>query len=1116
MYREYKDLDLQKIHKEELAEMEKLQVFSRSVEKNKDNEKYIFYEGPPSANGLPGIHHVMGRTIKDIFCRFKSLKGYRVDRKAGWDTHGLPVELSVEKLLSITKEDIGEKISVEEYNDECRKNVLKYKKDWELLTKEMGYWVDMENPYITYENKYIESVWWLLKEFYKKGLLYKGFTIQPYSPKAGTGLSTHELNQPGCYKMVKDTSITAQFKIVKNELSNFLFEKNEDIFLLAWTTTPWTLPSNTALAVGKKIDYLKIKTFNKYTEKQISIIIAEDLYKSYFSYEETNEEHSFIFNDKKPPYKILRKFKGIDLVGIKYNQLMNYDVPKSGNAFLVIAADFVTTEDGTGIVHIAPSFGSDDNHVAKLNGIGSLTLVDKYGKFKEIVTDFAGKYVKDSYYEEGESKNKLDVDTQISIKLKKENKAFLVQKYEHSYPHCWRTDKPILYYPLDSWFIKTTAFKKKMSDLNKTINWKPKSTGEGRFGNWLENLVDWNLSRSRYWGVPVPIWRSKDGKHEKCIGSIEELKEEIDLSIMFKVMENNPLKEFIVGDFSDKNYDVFDLHKPYVDNIVLCTDDGKTRLFRELDLIDVWFDSGAMPYAQLHYPFENYNYFKENFPADFIAEGVDQTRGWFFTLHAIATIIFDSVAFKNVISNGLVLDKEGNKMSKRLGNAINPFETIKQYGADATRWYMISNAQPWENLKFNTDGIEEVKRKFFGTLFNTYSFFSLYANIDKFKFTGSNFDIKTLDKLDKWILSELNTLILECSKNFDAFEPTKVCRDIQFFVVNKLSNWYVRLSRRKFWKGEYNESKISAYQTLYECLEKIAIISSPIIPFYSNRLFNDLNKISKRHKIESVHLTSFPHASLEVINKKLENQMSIAQEITSMILSLRKQEKIRVRQPLPRALVPVNDKLTYENIMEIKTLVEEETNIKELKVIDENSGFFAKRIKPNFKTLGPKYGKEISKVVSIINQLDNKNIELLEKNKSLRTKENITLLAEDIIITSENNSGLPVISNTKFTVALDTKINDTLKNEGVSRELVNRIQILRKERSLEVTDKINIEIQDEENIQNILKNNLNYICNETLCENISFCKKVENYSILDLIENISVKLKIESTNVKKK
>ena len=1098
-YKEYSSLNLPEIEENVLSFWNDNSVFEKSIKKSQNSNNFTFYEGPPSANGMPGIHHVIARTIKDLFCRYKTLKGFIVNRKAGWDTHGLPVELGVEKELGLTKEDIGTKISIEDYNKACRVNVMKYKKSWEDITDQMGYWVDMQNPYVTYDNKYIESVWWLLKELHKKNLLYKGHTIQPFSPKAGTGLSTHELNQPGCYKNVKDTSAVAQFKIIKNSSSDFLFKKtNSPIYFLAWTTTPWTLPSNTALAVGEKIKYLLVETVNQYTGAKNAVVLAKDLMSKYFNEENHGSNlENYSIGDKNLPYCIIDELIGGDLIGLNYDQLLKYSQPKNGDAFKVLSGDFVTTEDGTGIVHLAPSFGADDNLVAKKNGIGSLTLVDEQGRFTKEVVDFSGQYVKEEYYDKIEDKPKLSADVQIVIKLKELGLLFKSEKYEHSYPHCWRTDKPILYYPLDSWFVKTTAHKKRMLELNQTINWKPKSTGEGRFGNWLENLVDWNLSRSRFWGVPLPIWRTNDGSEEICIGSVEELKNEIDRSIELGYMKKNPLKEFVPNNFSEKNYNVFDLHRPYVDSIVLASSSGK-MMKREIDLIDVWFDSGAMPYAQLHYPFENKSNFQDQFPADFIAEGVDQTRGWFFTLHAISTLLFDSVAYKNVVSNGLVLDKEGNKMSKRLGNAVDPFDTIKKHGADATRWYMISNAQPWDNLKFDEEGIHEVKRKFFGTLYNAYSFYALYANIDDFKYDEKICPVEKRDKTDKWIISEMHSLIKEVEGYYEDYEPTKASRAIQNFVINKLSNWYIRLNRRRFWKGEYNADKKNAYSTLYECLTNVSLISSPIAPFYMDRLFQDLNKSSS-----SVHLSSFPLFNEEFIDRDLESQMQLAQNLSSSILSLRKKEKIRVRQPLQSALVASSSNLVKKGIVAAKEIILAETNLKDLKFIENDSEMLSKRAKPNFKLLGPKYGNKIKEVSQAINSLDSKQINELEKNGTLVLTNGETISKEDVEISSEEIEGYSVSTNEFFTVALDIKLTNELKDEGLAREFVNRIQNLRKEKEYLVTDRITIRVEKNENIERAFNNNLNYICNETLAVELNFSSsKLSNCEGLALIDNI--------------
>ena len=1109
-FKQYKQLSLPNIHKEVLGNWRSTSVFEKSIESRKGNPTFTFYEGPPSANGMPGIHHVIARTIKDLFCRYKTLQGFQVNRKAGWDTHGLPVELGVEKELGITKEDIGSTISIEDYNKACRTNVMKYKGSWEDITEEMGYWVDMQNPYLTYDNKYIESVWWLLGKMHKKGLLYKGHTIQPFSPKAGTGLSTHELNQPGCYRDVKDTSAIAQFKVIKDEKSNSLFgSTNHDIYFLAWTTTPWTLPSNTALAVGKKIDYLLVETLNQYTGKAIAIVVAKELASKYFTPE--NEElksEDYETGNKNLPYKFISEFKGDSLEGLRYEQLLAYAQPEEGDAFRILLGDFVTIEDGTGIVHLAPSFGADDNRLAKQNGIGSLTLVNRQGKFVDEVTDFAGMYVKDEYYAEGEEKPKLSVDVQIVIKLKEENLCFKAEKYEHSYPHCWRTDKPILYYPMDSWFVKTIDYKTRMMELNNTINWKPKSTGEGRFGNWLENLVDWNLSRSRFWGIPIPIWRTEDGESEICISSIEELKTEIEKSIAAGIMKTNPLAEFKVGDFSEENYNTFDLHRPYVDDIILVSED-ETPMTRELDLIDVWFDSGAMPYAQLHYPFENKDVFEQNYPADFIAEGVDQTRGWFFTLHAISTMLFDSVAYKNVISNGLVLDKNGNKMSKRLGNAADPFQIIDKYGADATRWYMISNAQAWDNLKFDESGIGEVQRKFFGTLYNTYSFFALYANIDSFSFSEDVIVLAERDELDRWILSELNTLIKEVERNYENYEPTRSARLIQDFVINKLSNWYVRLSRRRFWKGEYNKAKISAYQTLYECLEKVAIISSPIAPFFMDNLFQDLNSVCKKMGVESVHLANFPSINSAVIDIDLEEKMQLAQNITSLALSLRKKEQIRVRQPLQKIMVPIVNAKMGTSIKGVEKIILSEINVKEIEYLTVDSGILTKQIKPNFKTLGPKFGKDMKLISGAIAQFTNEDIKEIERDGSYKINDTITINLTDVEISSADVPGYIVSSSNGVTVALDITISQNLKDEGLAREFVNRLQNLRKEKNFEVTDMIHIEVEKNQAITNAINNNLEYICSETLAKALSFTEDSSfEGETIDLIDTLTASVKI--------
>ena len=1095
-YPEYKRLNLPGIGEEVLKYWEDNHIFEKSIELRKDSTPWVFYEGPPSANGLPGIHHVMSRAIKDIFCRYKTQKGFLVERKAGWDTHGLPVEIGVEKMLGITKEDIGENISIEEFNKECRIDVMKYKDKWEYLTRIMGYWIDMDNPYITFHNKYIESVWYLLKKLHDKGLIYKGYSVQPYSPAAGTALSSHELNQPGCYKMIKDPSLTAKFKVIKNKQSEFLFkDPDEDIYLLAWTTTPWTLPSNTGLAVHKNIDYVKIKTVNPFTGIPCSVILAKDLINVYFP--EKNKELSFEDfkpGDKNVPFEHVDTFKGEKLNKIRYEQLMPYAQPEDGDSFKVVLGDFVTTEEGTGIVHIAPSFGADDMKMGKEYNLGALTMVNKQGKFVDAMGEFAGRYVKPEYDPNFNPKEDRPTDIDIIIKLKKENKVFKAEKCEHSYPHCWRTDKPILYYPLDCWFIRSTALKDKMIELNNTIQWKPPSTGTGRFGNWLENLQDWNLSRSRYWGVPLPLWASEDYSEQICIGSVEQLKEEIDKSIESGFMDKNPLGDFEPNNQSEENYDTFDLHRPFVDDIILVSPSGK-KLFREPDLIDVWFDSGAMPYAQFHYPFENEDKFKENFPADFIAEGVDQTRGWFFTLHAIAVMLFDSVAYKNVVSNGLVLDKEGNKMSKRLGNAIDPFETIEKYGPDATRWYMITNAQPWDNLKFDLEGIAEIQRKFFGTLYNSYAFFALYANIDKFTYSEEEIPYEDKPEIDRWILSELNTLIEKVGSYYENYEPTRAGRFIESFVDEHLSNWYVRLSRRRFWKGEYTNDKISAYQTLYKCLEVIAQLIAPIAPFFSEQLFLDLNKVTGRYKEPSVHLTIFPEPDKKIIDTALEEKMQLAQKISSMVLSLRKKVNIRVRQPLQKILVPLINEKFAQQIKEVENLILTEVNVKKLEFVSDTSGVLVKKIKPNFKTLGPRYGKLMKKISEAISNFTREDIKQIEENPPYELNiegEKITINPEDVEIFSEDIPGWLVTNYGNLTVALDISITDELKQEGIARELVNRIQNLRKEKGYEVTDKIEIFIQTQEKINNAVLNNINYICKETLATRLNYDEKLED------------------------
>lgn len=1112
-YPEYKHLNLPQISQEILADWKARKTFEKSVSTRAGKPSFTFYEGPPSANGMPGIHHVMGRTIKDIFCRFKTLQGFQVHRKAGWDTHGLPVELGVEKELGITKEDIGKSITIAEYNQKCRENVMKFKGVWENLTNQMGYWVDMKDPYVTYDNKYIESVWWLLSQMNDKGMLYKGHTIQPYSPKAGTGLSSHELNQPGCYRDVKDVTAVAQFKVQKSEKSNFLFENlHGDLFFLAWTTTPWTLPSNTALAVGKKIEYVKVQTFNQYTHQPITVILAKNLLAKFFS--EKNADlvlSDYEQGDKNIPFKITDTFKGSDLEGIYYEQLLPYAQPDEGDAFRVLIGDFVTTDDGTGIVHLAPSFGADDNRVAKQNGIGSLTLVDTQGRFVNEVTDFAGMYVKDEYYKDGESKPDLPVDVQIVIKLKESNLCFKAEKYEHSYPHCWRTDKPILYYPLESWFVKTTAAKERMVELNKTINWKPTSTGVGRFGNWLENLVDWNLSRSRFWGIPLPIWATDDYSEQLCIGSMQQLKTEIEKSVNAGLMKTNPLEKFVPGDMSEENYSSFDLHRPYVDDIVLISPSGKA-MKRELDLIDVWFDSGSMPYAQLHYPFENKTLFEKCYPADFIAEGVDQTRGWFFTLHAIASILFDNVAFKNVVSNGLVLDKKGNKMSKRLGNAVDPFDTLEKYGPDATRWYMIANAQPWDNLKFDLEGIDEVRRKFFGTLYNTYAFYALYANIDAFNYQEKELDLSQRPEIDRWILSELNSLIEVVTLSLDDYEPTKAARAIQEFVNDNLSNWYVRLCRRRFWKGEYEQDKISAYQTLYHCLETISILSAPIAPFFMDRLYQDLNHVTQKNIAESVHLADLPKVDKNIIDADLEKRMRLAQDITSMVLSLRKKERLRVRQPLQKIMIPVLNEVVKKQVEAIKDLVLAEVNVKELEFMTEDAGVLVKKIKPNFKTLGPKYGKHMRAIAAEVAQFTDDDINKIEtENEYILNigSETITLQLADVEISSEDIPGWTVTSLNGTTVALDINITDELAEEGLARELINRIQNLRKDSGLEVTDRIQVILSADNQLSKAIHHNLNYICSETLADELRIDNDIDQKTQeIELVEGVKTSINI--------
>ncbi|MBS1573201.1 MAG: isoleucine--tRNA ligase [Bacteroidetes bacterium] len=1125
-FKEYKNLDLIAVADQVAASWKDENTFKQSVEIRKGQPEFVFYEGPPSANGLPGIHHVMARAIKDIFCRFQTQNGKQVFRKAGWDTHGLPVELGVEKELGITKEDIGKKISIEDYNIACKNAVMKYTDVWNDLTEKIGYWVDLENPYITYQPKYMETVWWLLKQLYAKNLLYKGYTIQPYSPKAGTGLSSHELNQPGTYRDVSDTTVVAQFPVKEfsNSLKSIL--PIENTFILAWTTTPWTLPSNTALTVGKKIDYVLVKTFNQYTFQPINIILAKALIGKQFGkkFVETKDEIDFDnykSDSKEIPYQILAEFKGEDLLGTTYEQLVPWFLPAENpeKAFVVIPGDFVTTEDGTGIVHTAPTFGADDAKVAKDAGVPPMLikdendnlvpLVDLSGKFlngKNVPEIFSGKYIKNEYYDEGTAPEK-SWDVELAILLKTENKAFKVEKYVHSYPHCWRTDKPVLYYPLDSWFVKMSQVKNRLVELNETINWKPKSTGEGRFANWLENVNDWNLSRSRYWGIPLPIWRTEDAKEEIIIGSVEELYLEIEKSIAAGLMSENPFQKFEIGNMSEENYSKIDLHKNIVDQIILTSTSGKP-MKRESDLIDVWFDSGAMPYAQLHYPFENKEFIDNNkaFPADFIAEGVDQTRGWFYTLHAIATTVFDSVTYKNVVSNGLVLDKNGQKMSKRLGNAIDPFETLKKYGPDATRWYMISNANPWENLKFDLEGIDEVRRKFFGTLYNTYSFFALYANVDGFSYKEE--EVQNRPEIDRWILSELNILIQEVTENYKDYEPTKVARAINSFVNDNLSNWYVRLCRRRFWKGEYSQDKISAYQTLYTCLETIAKIAAPIAPFFMDQLYKDLNFVSGKNLADSVHLTDFPVVDVDKIEQDLVQKTHLAQQITSMVFSLRKKENIKVRQPLQKVMIPILDNTTEQFVLAVQELIKQEVNVKELQLInsEEAKHLIVKQIKPNFKALGPKLGKDMKIVGAEIQNLSPEQISELEKNgEILVSGYEITL--QDVEISTKDIPGWTVISEGKITVALDLTITDELKSEGISREFVNRIQNLRKEKNFDLTDKISLILEENCPFREQLIHNSQYINNEVLSNEIDFVLSLENFDEIE-IDEVTFKVNI--------
>ncbi|RTY89285.1 isoleucine--tRNA ligase [Flavobacterium sp. GSP6] len=1133
-FTEYKGLDLPTVASEVLDFWKKENIFEKSVTTREGNTPFVFFEGPPSANGLPGIHHVMARAIKDIFCRYKTQKGFQVKRKAGWDTHGLPVELGTEKELGITKEDIGKTISIEEYNEACKKTVMRYTDVWNDLTEKMGYWVDMEDPYVTYKSKYMETVWWILKQIYNKDLMYKGYTIQPYSPKAGTGLSSHEVNQPGSYRDVTDTTVVAQFKVLSPTLSKGEGAETEnsvskafgldslpkgegwagDFYFLAWTTTPWTLPSNTALTVGLKIEYALVKTFNQYTFRPATLILAKKLVakqfgKGFFESTEPADFENFKEGDKKIPFQVLAECKGADLVDIRYEQLMPLVLPyqNAENAFRVISGDFVTTEDGTGIVHTSPTFGADDARVAKeatpeippmlvLDENGTpVPLVDLQGKFTSHVGEYAGKYVKNEYYNDGEAPER-SVDVEIAIRLKEENKAFKVEKYVHSYPHCWRTDKPILYYPLDSWFIKITEVRDRMFELNETINWKPKSTGEGRFGNWIKNANDWNLSRSRFWGIPLPIWRTEDKQEEILIGSVEELYNEIEKSIAAGFQKENPFKGFEIGNMAESNYDLVDLHKNVVDEITLVSASGKA-MTREADLIDVWFDSGSMPYAQWHYPFENKDKIDANkdFPADFIAEGVDQTRGWFYTLHAIGTLVFDKVAYKNVVSNGLVLDKNGQKMSKRLGNAADPFETLKEYGPDATRWYMISNANPWDNLKFDLEGIAEVRRKFFGTLYNTYSFFSLYANIDGFKYEEAEIPLNERPEIDQWIISELNTLIKDVDTYYADYEPTKAARAISEFVQENLSNWYVRLCRRRFWKGEYAQDKIAAYQTLYTCLLTISKLGAPIAPFFMDKLYRDLTVATQSEKYDSVHLAEFPISVENYVNKMLESKMQKAQTISSLVLSLRKKEMIKVRQPLQKVMIPVLDDNQRAEIEAVSDLIKAEVNVKEIVLLDDASGVLVKQIKPNFKALGPRFGKDMGLISREIQGFSAAQISQLDKDGSLSiviAGNTVILTQEDVEITSQDIEGWLVANANGITVALDITISPALKQEGIARELVNRIQNIRKDSGFEVTDKIKVQLKRNGLLEQAILENEAYIKSETLTSELVFVDEITN------------------------
>jgi len=1135
---EYKKFDLSEINKEINAFWKENEIFEKSVEIRTGKPTFVFNEGPPSANGKPGIHHVMARTIKDLFCRYKTQQGFQVKRKAGWDTHGLPVELAVESAKNITKEDIGSKISIEEFNAACRKDVMKFTNMWEELTDSMGYWINMDDPYITYDNKYIETVWYLLKELHKKDLLYKGYSIQPYSPAAGSGLSTHELNQPGCYRDVKDTTVVAQFKVIEDKQSASLFKATDtDLFIMAWTTTPWTLPSNTALTVGAKIEYVLIRTFNPYTGLPISVVLAKDLMGRYFPEKDADlplEEYEP--GNKHVPYKVLTTLMGSELEGMNYEQLIDWVRPE-GKAFKVLTGDFVTTEEGTGVVHTSPTFGADDYRVAMANDIASLIVIDKDGNDQPLVDRkgrffrlqdldeafvrkyvnldtygaFEGKYVKNEY-DNTKSEKDPTTDVDIVVQLKLENKAFRIEKHIHNYPHCWRTDKPVLYYPLDSWFVRTTAMKERMMELNDTINWKPASTGTGRFGKWLENLVDWNLSRARFWGTPLPIWVTEDKKEQICIGSVSELKSEVDKAVEAGFMDANPLLEFEAGNNSEDNYNIFDLHRPFVDELVLVSESGQ-KMFREPVLIDVWFDSGSMPYAQYHYPFEHTEDFDQLFPADFIAEGVDQTRGWFFTLHAIATMLFDSVSYKNIISNGLVLDKSGNKMSKRLGNAVDPFQAIEEHGSDPLRWYMITNAQPWDNLKFDVSGVDEVKRKFFGTLYNTYSFFALYANVDGFTYKAGDVPVKDRPEIDRWIISLLNTLIMEVKEQYENYEPTRAARLIQDFVTENLSNWYVRLNRKRYWGGEFNTDKRAAYQTLYTCLETVAMLAAPVAPFYMDKLFNDLNSVSARHGDESVHLTLFPDFDASLIDKDLEKRMAVAQKLSSMILGLRRRVNIKVRQPLNRMMVPVSDPSFQEQVEGVKSLVLNEVNVKEIEYITDTAGILVKRIKANFKVLGPRYGKLMKEVSAAINGMDQDEIARFEKDQTFEIQaggESIGLTLEDVEIVSEDIPGWLVANEGAITVALDIGITEELRMEGVARELINRIQNIRKESGFDVTDKIDVSIEKHELINKAVETHGKYIGSQTLASSVSLTDHIENMHSkrIDIDEDVFINIRV--------